>query len=183
MALETEVKIRLDSVEAGRERLEKAGFQPSRPREFESNQLYDTEDQWLRSAGELVRIRQVGGRGLLTFKGRSTSGEHKVREEIETAVEDVAQLGAILERLGYAPTFRYEKYRTEYTSNGHTGHVLLDETPIGSFLELEGDGAWINETAEKLGFSKQDYVIDSYGALYVKYCKQRGLAVSSMTFV
>jgi adenylate cyclase, class 2 len=60
--------------------------------------------------------------------------------------------------------------------------VTLDETPIGDFLELEGPGEWIDDTAKRLGFSRQDYVLDSYARLYVADCERRGVEPSHMVF-
>jgi len=52
--------------------------------------------------------------------------------------------------------FRYEKYRTTFRlpdSNAWANGLLieLDETPIGTFVELEGPAAAIDRAAEELG--------------------------------
>ncbi len=89
----------------------------------------------------------------------------------------------ILEQLGYHPSFRYEKYRTEFVhSQSDAALVTLDETPIGDFLELEGPGEWIDQTARQLGFSPRDYVLDSYARLYVADCERRGMEPGHMVF-
>ncbi len=183
MALETEVKIKLENADLGRERLLAHGFLPIGPREFESNQLFDTPGQSLRSADQLIRLRRIGDRRILTFKGKSIGHEHKVREELETAIGDADVFEAILERLGYAPTWRYDKYRTEYHTPGEVGHALLDETPIGIFMELEGDADWIDKKAHQLGFSKRDYILQSYAWLFSEFCRERGIPMVPMTFV
>ena len=46
------------------------------------------------------------------------------------------QMDLILRALGYAPSFRYEKFRAEWTDG--KGQVVVDETPIGNFCEIEG---------------------------------------------
>ena len=51
--------------------------------------------------------------------------------------------------VGLAPSFRYEKFRAEW-SDGE-GHVVLDETPIGNIAEFEGTPEWIDRTAAQLG--------------------------------
>ncbi|MEO8025457.1 MAG: class IV adenylate cyclase [Bryobacteraceae bacterium] len=182
MPLEIEVKIRLDSAEAGRTLLSEHGYIPSGPREFESNVVFDTPSQGLRSAGQLIRIRRAGTRQILTYKGKSEGGTHKVREELELDVSDADMLAGIFERLGYLPQFRYEKFRTQYGAPAELGHVLLDETPIGDFLELEGPPGWIDQTAERLGFSTKEYLTSSYGALFSGFCRDRGVEGHEMVF-
>jgi adenylate cyclase, class 2 len=88
----------------------------------------------------------------------------------------------ILARLGHHPVFRYEKFREEYERPGQHGTITLDETPIGSFLELEGAPKWIDRTARQLGFSRADYITRSYGNLYLAYCREHGIIPSDMTF-
>ncbi len=182
MAVETEVKIRLDSAERGRALLSACGLTQSGEREFEWNRVYDTPDQRLRGSGQLIRIRKAGGRQILTYKGKPDASIHKTREELEISVSDADLLAEILQRLGYAAGFVYEKYRTEYQATGEAGHVLLDETPIGTFLELEGDAEWIDHMAIRLGFSKQDYVTSSYGRLYAAFCEENGVPLADMAF-
>jgi adenylate cyclase class 2 len=130
----------------------------------------------------ILRVRQAGDEGIITWKGRMIPGPHKSRPELETPIGSIHTLHAILSELGYSPSFRYEKFRTEFRSEPSNGVVVLDETPIGTFLELEGESSWIDETAGMLGFSPADYILDSYGALYRKWCESRGLQPSDMVF-
>jgi adenylate cyclase, class 2 len=180
---ETEVKIRLPNSTGAPDSLYAAGFVESVPRQFESNTLYDTQNRSLQNQGMLLRLRQVGDTGMITWKGRDEPGPYKSRRELETTVGSIETLGQILAQLGLQPVFRYEKYRTEFThpQNG-AAVVTLDETPIGDFLELEGPGEWIDDTAKRLGFSRQDYVLDSYARLYVADCERRGVEPNHMVF-
>jgi adenylate cyclase class 2 len=177
---ETEVKIAADHFRRVRARLKTLGFQRVQSRQFEANMLFDTPNGELRATGRLLRVRRAGKRTILTFKGPANTGRHKSREELEIEVSDERLCQAILGRLGFHPTFRYEKYRTEY-SDGH-GHVTLDETPIGNYLELEGAGGWIDRTAAALGFADHHYVTLSYGGLYLNYCESRGIEPTHMVF-
>jgi adenylate cyclase, class 2 len=179
---ETEIKLRVPDAAGARNLLEGHGFRVAREREFESNVIYDTADQQLRSRGELVRLRRTGDAALLTFKGVSQPGKHKRREELETEVGDAAVLQAVFARLGMGISFQYEKYRTEYTRNDAKGVVTLDETPIGTYLELEGDGDWIDSTAQELGFEEQDYIVSSYAVLYFEHCRRENVAPEHMVF-
>jgi adenylate cyclase class 2 len=182
-ATETEVKIRLSNSSGISERLQAAGFSQSVQRLFESNTLYDTPDRSLGENGMLLRLRHIGEKGVITWKGRGDPGPYKSRPELETTVDSIETLGKILTQLGFQPVFRYEKFRTEFvhTRNG-SAVITLDETPIGDFLELEGPGEWIDDTAKQLGFSPQDYVLESYARLYVADCERCGLQPSDMVF-
>ncbi len=93
-----------------------------------------------------------------------------------------AAIAAIFERLAYRPVFRYEKFRTEYGQRGSSGIATVDETPIGVYLELEGEPSWIDSTARKLGFAEKDYITASYARLYMEWCQARGIAPADMLF-
>jgi adenylate cyclase class 2 len=181
--IETEVKIRLADSAAANLRLENAGFAISIPRRFESNTLYDTPDLKLKHAQMMLRLREVGADSIVTWKGPNIPGPHKIRPELETGVASLETLDQILRALGYAPTFRYQKYRTEYRHPGlPRGLATLDETPIGNFYELEGPADWIDAVAALLGFDRAAYVLASYGRLYLDYCAERGVEPSNMVF-
>jgi adenylate cyclase, class 2 len=180
--IETEIKLRLPDAATGQQLLAQAGFTISVPRIFEQNTLYDTEDLCLRSRGVVLRLRKTGQNTLLTVKGSALPGKYKSREESEVSVSDFAASELILQQLGYRMVFRYEKYRTEFISTNSSGTVTLDETPIGTFFELEGAPEWIDETARTLGYKEPDYIIDSYGKLYLNYCQEHTLKPQNMTF-
>lgn len=179
---EVEVKIPLSSRSAAESRLKEAGFRVSVKRQWESNDIYDTPDQSLRGKEMLLRLRQSGDKSIITWKGPGSPGPHKSRPELETSLGSLQTLGQILKQLGYARTFRYEKYRTEYADDKHRGVVTIDETPIGDFLEIEGPADWIDSTAVQLGFSKTEYILESYGNLYLEHCKKHGMEPGNMAF-
>jgi len=179
---EVEIKLRVGDADRARQSLEAAGFRIARGRVFESDTVYDRPGRELRRAGLLLRLRSAGGNAILTFKGRATDGRHKTREEIETAVADGGACAAILERLGYEPSFRYEKYRTEYARGEEPGRVLFDETPIGKFLEIEGEPGWIDAVARELGFSESEYITATYARLFAEYARNHPEAGRDMIF-
>jgi adenylate cyclase, class 2 len=179
---ETEVKISVPNAVDILPQLRAAGFQQSVSRQFEANTLYDTPENRLRQDGMLLRLRQFGDLGVITWKGPVVPGPHKSRPELETTVGSIGTLHQILTSIGFKASFRYEKYRTEFRSGGLAGVVTVDETPIGVFLELEGPGDWIDETAKGLGFSPEDYILESYGRLYVADCERRGIEPKNMVF-
>jgi adenylate cyclase, class 2 len=179
---ETEIKIRLQSPELVAARLTEAGFAVAKPRVFEANTVYDQAGGEVRARGCLLRLREVADVAILTFKGPAQPGRHKSREELETTMGDARTAASILDRLGFIATFRYEKYRTEYERPGEHGIVTVDETPIGWFLELEGRPEWIDRTATALGYSESDYIIDSYGSLYLRHCTAQSVKPTHMIF-
>jgi adenylate cyclase class 2 len=180
---ETEVKIELTQGHGGvLERLTGAGLSESVPRLFEANTLYDTNNKDLRQGGMLLRLRRVGESHVITWKGQREPGRHKSRPELETKVDSGENMHQIFGQLGFRPVFRYEKYRTEYSSKDGAGVVTVDETPIGNFLEIEGPPEWIDTTAERLGFSAGDYILESYGRLYLAACERQGVQPTNMVF-
>jgi adenylate cyclase class 2 len=161
--------------------LQSAGFHEKNPSTFESNTLYDTAFGDLRGAGDILRLRLYGDRWLLTHKSRALAdARHKIRIEHETAIADGEQMHAILVALGFSPTFRYEKYRAEWTDG--SGDVVIDRTPIGHLAEIEGDSAWIDKTARALGISESDYITASYGELFLRWKQRTGSPAINMTF-
>ncbi len=161
-------------------RLQDAGFRITTPRTHEMNVLYDLPDQTLRRRGELLRLRRYGNAWTFTHKSRGTVGRHKSRVETETRVEDGEKLDAILRALELAPSFRYEKFRTEWTDG--SGHVVVDETPIGDLAEIEGPPRWIDATARALGIAPADYITESYAALFFAWKRRTGSPANEMTF-
>lgn len=183
LKIEIEIKLRLtQDLPEIRKKLRRLGFRIHKSRAFESNILFDDTKRRLRKHGKLLRVRRSGRRGLLTLKGPSEVSRYKKRWEMEADLDDGESIERILTHLGYHPVFRYEKFRTEYSHASTAGKVLLDETPIGNFLELEGRPRWIEETAKLLDFSRADYINRSYGYLYLAYCRERRISPADMIF-
>jgi adenylate cyclase class 2 len=184
---------------------------PGSARVHEENVIFDTPQGGLAKHGQLLRIRTetMGGRRksksagsqrriVLTFKqplphsgvegtGSAHHGYYKVRDEIEVEVTDAPNLTKIFEGLGMRGWFRYEKYRTTFRMPASKvwaqGLLIeLDETPIGTFVELEGPAPAIDRAAEELGYSKQDYVLKNYLRLYMEDCRRRGEQPRDMVF-
>ena len=181
-SVEVEVKIAVPDLQAVAARLSELGFETTSERQFESNTIWDTADQSLRRSGEIVRLREYGPERIVTYKGPALPGKHKRREELESDVTSLIALERIFTRLGLVPSFRYEKYRTEYRRKDSPGVVTLDETPIGNFIELEGEPQWIDRTAGELGLPESEYLTGSYATLYVDHCAALGVPAEHMTF-
>src|ERR1700704_3323378 len=166
-AKEIEIKFAAAAPRSMAPPLKAAGFRQVTPRTHEVNTLYDLPGTPLRNRGELLRLRKYGAKWVLTHKAKGKVGRHKSRIETETEVADGAKLDSILHWLGFTPTFRYEKFRAEWSDG--TGHVVLDDTPIGSLGEIEGPARWIDRTAWALGISPKDYVTKSYAELFLEW--------------
>jgi adenylate cyclase class 2 len=166
--LEIEIKLKVSDERGMRERLEKAGARLLHGRELEDNRVFDFPDQALQRRGEMLRIRILERGVVLTFKGPgSVEDGKKVREETESNLDrsEAGALTDILQGIGMRQAFRYQKYRTTWTLEGL--HVTLDETPIGSFLELEGNSESIDSVATLLGYTPVEYIASSYRDLYM----------------
>jgi adenylate cyclase class 2 len=153
------------SAEAARTRVLALGATPRRPRRLQRDVIVDTADGALVSRGCALRVRDDDGDAYLTYKGAVVPGPLKVREELETSAASAECVLAILAALGYQPVFRYEKYREELAVPGAL--IAIDETPIGTFLEIEGLEDAIHEWAARLGFSPAEYITTSYRTLWV----------------
>ena len=184
---EIELKFRVASLKDLERRLSEIGFTVDTPRTFESNTLYDTTERTLKNRGELLRLRQYGERQVMTHKRHPDDEEqgsrYKVRIETETALEDASALAEVFTRLGYGPVFRYEKYRSEYSDPAQEGeHMVVDETPIGVFAELEGPTRWIDRTLAALEVSVNDCLTESYGKLFLAWKAETGSPAENLTF-
>lgn len=176
--VESEIKLRVTSVAAAHACLARAGAARVVARQFEDNVLLDDARLSLAGAGCVLRVRRTrpaprseaehagdAGAVRLTFKGpRRVENGIKSREELEVDAGDADVLQALLARLGYTPRFRYQKYRETWRLGAL--EVVLDETPIGCFFEIEGAPEAIPAAAAALGFGPQDFVSDSYVALF-----------------
>jgi adenylate cyclase class 2 len=185
---ETEVKVRWEgAAQEAQALIERHGYRRSGPRTLEADQLFDLSSGGLRQSDQILRLRQISSpdgstRAIVTYKGPATREVYKSREEIEFEVSDPGAFKLVLDRLGYRPTFRYEKYRATFRANGEPGLITVDETPIGVYLELEGPTSWIDSTARRLGLPATRYLTASYAALYGRYREQHPDAPADMTF-
>jgi len=177
---EVEIKFRIGNLRSLNRRLLESKFRLVTKRTHETNALYDLPGQPLRKRGDLLRLRQYGSEWVLTHKAKGREGRHKTRIENETKVADGDKMEAILRALDFVPTFRYEKFRAEW-SDGN-GHVVVDETPIGKFGEIEGPPRWIDRTAHALGIQPEDYITDTYATLFFKWKERTASRAEEMTF-
>ncbi len=180
MQREIEIKFRVADLPGLNRKLKAAGVRLITRRTHEINTLYDLPGEVLRSRKELLRLRKYGPIWTLTHKAKGKVGRHSSREELETQVADGPKMELILHALGYAPSFRYEKFRAEWTDG--KGQVVVDETPIGNFCEIEGPPRWIDATAKKLGVKAEDYITKNYATLFADWKQETKSNAPDMTF-
>jgi adenylate cyclase class 2 len=197
---EIEIKLPVTDLAAAIRAIEVLGA-VSHGRVFESNTLYDTPHSDLRLRGHLLRVRgeftAPGTRRIhspsvrrvvLTSKAPSRQRRapkkrprYKERAEREVvAPHDARDWRATLTALGFQPKFRYEKFRTSFSLRGL--HLDLDETPLGTFLELEGHPAAIDRVARALRYPPSAYIRATYWDVYAADCRRRGRPIKNMVF-
>lgn len=165
---ETEVKFRVADRDALERRLRRLGAVQG-VSALERDVLLDDRDGSLGRRGSAVRIRETAGTAFLTFKGpKEVRAGVRSRVELETEVGNADLIAAFLAELGLQPIFRYEKRRTPWRFGDPTRPlVVIDETPIGLFAEIEGDDASIRGLASELGVGESEFLSESYAVLYL----------------
>jgi adenylate cyclase, class 2 len=179
-AIEREIKLRFPSPDDARAAVRAVDATPIRGRRLQEDVLLDSRDQALKARQSVLRLRFEAGQNHLTYKGPVQPSTVKSREELETTVGDAALVLHILEELGFHPWFRYQKYREEFACEGVV--VAIDETPVGTFVELEGSEAGIHALAARLGRTPADFILDSYRALFVQWQAETSSAARDMVF-
>ncbi|HXB62641.1 MAG TPA: class IV adenylate cyclase [Acidobacteriaceae bacterium] len=185
MAVEIELKFTVDDLPALEVKLRALGFRLDTPRTFESNTLYDTPERTLRARKQILRIRQYGETWTLTHKAAPPNTDdslYKTRIETETAIADGEALAQVFVTLGYQPVFRYEKFRSEWSDPATGHHLVLDETPIGIYAELEGDPAWIDAMLAALEVPAGHRTTESYGKLFLNWKELTQSPAENLTF-
>ncbi len=172
MGIEIEKKYRLTREERERlmVRLRESGA-TDEGEEFEENTLYGGGT--LDLSKQVLRLRRVGGKAILTYKERHASESAiKQHREDETGVDDVEALAAILDALGYTPTLVYEKRRATWQWKG--AEIVVDELPFGLFVEIEGEENLITEVEQSLGLSEAEAELATYPELARQHGEKRG---------
>ena len=178
---EIEMKFLIEDLSATRQRLMALGATLKTPRTYEDNWLFDTPEEQLTSQGRLLRLRR-DQRNLITYKESPAhrDPDFKVLGEYEIEVSDFAQARTILEKLGFAPTLRYEKYRETFTYQG--AEIVLDEVPFGTFMEIEAPREVIRSLVTALGLDFAARLVSGYGKIFEAVRRTYDLAVTDMTF-
>ena len=192
--LEREIKLKIGSIDDVLIRLRDLGAWLLQERCFEDNQLLDYNDLALKNSGKLIRVRRYGSTHTLTYKGPAeVENNVKSREEMEIEIPSADSMTWILQQLGLQIVFRYQKYRAIYgitdlgtkhqgEGSGDLLQIMVDETPLGNYLELEGEVDAIFGLADILGYPEDKFILKTYRELYVDDCQRQGLTTDNMIF-
>jgi len=172
LGVETEIKIPAVDLDAVREALAREHATAVHPRAREVNLLLDTDDGRLQDAGTILRLRRYGRRHILTFKGPAVyNGPVKERSENEVEIENAEKMLEILDQLGLQIVARYEKDREMWEVDEVS--VVLDHTPMGDFVEVEGPRERLQAVARSLGLDPSTAVMGSYLSLWREHRSRR----------
>ncbi len=163
--IEAEIKIPVEDLDSIREALIGAHATTVHSMAREVNLLLDTDDRCLQDAGNILRLRRYGCRHILTFKGPAVyHGPVKERPEHETEIENTERMLEILDHLGLRAVTRYEKDREMWLVDEIS--VVLDHTPMGDFVEVEGPRERLQTAVRSLGLEPSTAVKGSYLSLW-----------------
>lgn len=178
---ETEAKFYVRDLKRIETRLRALGARLIQPRIREINLRFDNAGGVLRRERKVLRLRN-DSEAKLAFKGPGMdAGGALARREIEFAVGDFESAKQFLEALGFMPIVFYEKFRATFERGGI--HIMLDELPMGNFVEIEGeDVAALRRTAELLGLNWEASIKASYHALFARAAQKYGLDESQLSF-
>ncbi len=181
MPFEIEAKLKVDSHDAVRQRLQESGAR-LREETIETDRLFDRIEQNLREQGIALRLRTVQRadnrstiRSVLTVKGPATTGAVKTREEVEQPVQDADAAARMLELLGFSADLTYQKRRETWE---HRECIISLDTPphIGYFVEIEGPTEErVLEVQAELGLENLPHVRPSYAAMLAAFCEGNNL--------
>ncbi len=181
MDQEIEVKFLLRDYAALIQKIDDLHLPCSQERIHEFNLRYDLADGSLVAQKQVLRLRK-DSHARLTFKGPGVMSEDVLlRKEIEVEVSDFETTRRLLESLGYQVVMMYEKYRANYLLDSLV--ISVDETPLGLFVELEGESpAQVRQAAQTLGFDWDARINLSYSALLNLFNQNTGHAFRDLNF-
>jgi adenylate cyclase class 2 len=146
--LEIELKVRVESLTAVRQRLAGLGAILS-DRVTERDIYYNAPNRDFAATDEALRARYTDSGCIVTYKGPKRAGAAvKAREEFSCRVNPGEECEEILARLGFRRTAVVEKVR-EYYSLGEVSIALDDVAGLGTFIEIEYAGGGTAEEAER----------------------------------
>ncbi|MEM1722215.1 MAG: class IV adenylate cyclase [Candidatus Jordarchaeales archaeon] len=120
---------------------------------------------------EALRVRRVGNKTEITYKGPRIDPKSKTREEVKVEVDNFSKTILLFEKLGFLRVAKIVKNRKTYALNEILLH-LDDVDGIGFFVEIETIVESESEVetkrnelllkAEKLGIPVEGFELRSY---------------------
>jgi predicted adenylyl cyclase CyaB len=149
---------------------------------FEINRIFDHQDSRMRNRGALVRIRERGDSGWLTYKEKTDHQVElaKVRLEYDTAISDPATAVQILQKLELREVFRYERRRARHALGD--AHVEIDCLPGGWFCEIEADPEVITELVGRAHLNGETAIVWSYPEIFTQIVSRTTAKGGAWTF-
>jgi len=183
MALEVEIKLKVDELDNVRHRLKNAGA-VALGAKIEHDTFYDPPDGSFFKSDKAFRFRTVLRETgsivgcYLTFKGPRQAVRQrglKIRQEVELHLHRQFQAATrMLQCLGYRKVLEYQKRRESWRLN--RCKVELDQLPkLGFFVEIEGPGRQaVTDTLEQLQMTTATSVPQTYVELVSEYLQTSG---------
>ena len=141
--LEVEAKYRLPDPTAVETRLRASGATLVADH-AEADHYLNAPDRDFARTDEAFRLRRIGDRNVLTYKGPRHDGTSKTRTELEVPCppgdETADALLRLFGHLGYRPAAVVRKRRRiyEWARDGFVVHACVDDVDaVGRFIELE----------------------------------------------
>jgi adenylate cyclase class 2 len=169
--LEVEVKYARADFTAVEARLREWGAREESPR-TDADHYFNAPDRDFAVTDEALRLRRIGDRNLVTYKGPKRDAQTKTRTEIEVPIASgdaaAADFARLLTHLGYRPVAVVRKARRTFRlrRGGFDLEVTLDDVEgVGRFAELEIQAPEeqldpardvVLETAAELGLSANE---------------------------
>ena len=181
MDQEIEVKFLLKDYSALMQKISDLQLPCSQDRIHEFNLRYDSPDGKLVAQRQVLRLRK-DTQARLTFKGPGIMEQDVLtRKEIEVVVSDFDATNRLLQALGYQVVMMYEKFRANYLMDNLV--LSVDETPLGLFIELEGESpAQVRKAADALGLDWDARINLSYSALLHIFNQSTGNSFHDLSF-
>lgn len=141
--LEIEMKFAVADFGPVQKMLETWQARPATPID-EADHYFNAPDRDFARTDEALRLRRIGERNLITYKGPKQPGPAKTRTEIEVPLEpgNAAADGfcELVQKLGYRPTAVVRKRRAswQFQRDDFDLQACLDQVQeVGRFVEIE----------------------------------------------
>ncbi len=148
---------------------------------FETNICFENMEKTFKRQDILLRLRK-DNKARLTFKSPpdDLDKDFKIYRELEVEVDDFETCQSILKNLGFHPEQTYEKWRETFTLDNTK--LLIDTTPCGVFLEIEGQKPIIPAMANRLKLRWAERILLNYLEIFELIRCEENLNFGDMTF-